>query len=82
MGVISSDVYIDGGNGQKWYLETSNFYRQVRNLVIDIADVTAKNASCFHWQVAQATSIENVQCFMSSAAGTTQRGICESLLRC
>ncbi|KAL1905309.1 hypothetical protein Sste5344_008930 [Sporothrix stenoceras] len=30
-GIISSDVYIDGGGGQKWYLETSNFYRQVRN---------------------------------------------------
>lgn len=24
-GVISSDVYIDGGGGQKWYLETASF---------------------------------------------------------
>lgn len=106
-GVISSDSYINGGGGQKWYLETvsvcflslvtnvgrsftphslqslltgqSNFYRQVRNLVIDIQDVTAVNASCFHWQVAQATSIENVACYMSSKADTTQRGIfCEN----
>ncbi|KAL1904162.1 hypothetical protein Sste5344_010142 [Sporothrix stenoceras] len=78
-GVISSDSYINGGGGQKWYLETSNFYRQVRNLIIDIQDVTAVNASCFHWQVAQATSIENVACYMSSKVDTTQRGIfCEN----
>ncbi|OIW25393.1 pectin lyase-like protein [Coniochaeta ligniaria NRRL 30616] len=78
-GIISSDVYIDGGGGQKWYLETSNFYRQVRNLIIDIIDVKAVNASCLHWQVAQATSLENVACYMSAAKDTTQRGIfCEN----
>ncbi|KAK3368298.1 pectate lyase superfamily protein-domain-containing protein, partial [Podospora didyma] len=78
-GIISSDVYIDEGHGQKWYLETSNFYRQVRNLIIDIMDVKAENASCFHWQVAQATSIENVACYMSAQKDNTQRGIfCEN----
>lgn len=56
----------------------SNFYRQIRNLRIDISDVKADNASCIHWQVGQATSIENVNCIMSNDGSTTQRGICRS----
>ncbi|KAL2018128.1 hypothetical protein VTK56DRAFT_1258 [Thermocarpiscus australiensis] len=39
LGVISSDVYVDGGNGASWYINQvpkNNFYRQVRNFVIDM----------------------------------------------
>jgi len=56
----------------------SNFYRQIRNLNIDIqgASQTA-NIACIHYQVAQATSIMNVALVASTNQGTTQRGICE-----
>jgi hypothetical protein len=38
LGVISSDVYVEGGNGASWYINQNNFYRQVRNFVIDMTD--------------------------------------------
>lgn len=30
--LFDSDVYIPGGNGDEWYINQSNFYRQIRNL--------------------------------------------------
>lgn len=29
--LFDSDVYIPGGNGDEWYINQSNFYRQIRN---------------------------------------------------
>lgn len=29
--LIDSDFYIPGGNGKEWYINQSNFYRQIRN---------------------------------------------------
>lgn len=37
IGVISANVYIPGASGAEWYVPQSNFYRQVRNLIIDIS---------------------------------------------
>jgi glucan 1,3-beta-glucosidase len=34
--VLDSDVYIPNGYGSEWYTNQNNFYRQVRNFVIDI----------------------------------------------
>jgi glucan 1,3-beta-glucosidase len=31
--LIDSDFYIPGGNGNEWYINQSNFYRQIRNFV-------------------------------------------------
>src|ERR1700753_3434125 len=67
MGVISTDVYTGGGKGadgsdQEWYFNTANFYRQIRNFVIDISE-TAKHrrgVAGLHYQVSQATSLFNV----------------------
>ncbi|KAH8816524.1 pectate lyase superfamily protein-domain-containing protein [Xylogone sp. PMI_703] len=80
LGVISSDVYYDNGNGAEWYIEQSNFYRQVRNFIIDISD-TDPNAyvAALHWQVAQATSLQNINFVSSEDSSTTQQGIyCEN----
>ncbi|UKZ56764.1 hypothetical protein TrVGV298_010605 [Trichoderma virens] len=77
LGAIQSDVYIPNDNGNEWYVEQSNFYRQVRNFVIDISDTTTANAAGLHWQVGQATSVTNVAISASQASGdgNTQMGM-------
>ncbi|KAK5630292.1 hypothetical protein RRF57_006007 [Xylaria bambusicola] len=80
LGVLSTDVYVDGGgqgpdgNALEWYINTARFYSQIRNIKIDI---TATNAGAYvaalHYQVAQATSLENVEIIANSA--TTQQAI-------
>ncbi|KAJ3556896.1 hypothetical protein NPX13_g10039 [Xylaria arbuscula] len=80
LGVLSTDVYVDGGgqgpdgNALQWYINTARFYSQIRNIKIDI---TATNAGAYvaalHYQVAQATTLENVELIANSA--TTQQGI-------
>jgi glucan 1,3-beta-glucosidase len=34
--LFDSDVYIPGGNSAEWYINQSNFYRQIRNFVFDM----------------------------------------------
>jgi glucan 1,3-beta-glucosidase len=53
LGVISTDVYISGGSGAEWYLDTDNFFRQARNLIIDLVECTTPQVAGIHWQVAQ-----------------------------
>jgi hypothetical protein len=72
LGVISSDVYIDGGNGAEWYINQNNFFRQVRNFIIDIRQATVEYPAGLHWQVAQATSLQNIQFLQNTG---TQQGI-------
>jgi len=52
IGPIQSGVYILKVNGDEWYVEQSNFYRQVWNFVIDIEQTTKVYAAALHWQVA------------------------------
>ncbi|KAF2271851.1 exo-beta-1,3-glucanase [Westerdykella ornata] len=74
MGLIDADPYIEGGNGANWYTNQNNFYRQIRNFVIDIS--AASVASGIHWQVSQATSLQNIVFEMAKGdAGSQQKGI-------
>ncbi|CAE7031300.1 hypothetical protein PTNB85_04283 [Pyrenophora teres f. teres] len=74
MGLIDADPYIPGGNGANWYTNQNNFYRQVRNFVIDIS--ATKAAAGIHWQVSQATSLQNIVFEMAKGeAGKDQKGI-------
>ncbi|KAG6001336.1 hypothetical protein E4U21_004434 [Claviceps maximensis] len=79
LGVLSTDKYVGGGKGidgldQEWFVNTANFYRQIRNLRIDVtATRSSQQVACLHYQVAQATSIQNVELIATS--GTGQRGI-------
>jgi hypothetical protein len=58
--VIDSDPGKSGGGN--WYINTDNFFRQIRNMVIDVTAVPATTPiNCLHWQVAQATSLQNVR---------------------
>jgi len=74
MAMIDSNPY--GNNGNNWFTNQNNFYRQIRNFVLDTTRVAANaGATCIHWQVAQATSITNVVFRMSTANGNGHQGI-------
>ncbi len=50
------------GLAKEWYINTANFYRQIRNFKIDITNVNkAAKLAGIHYQVAQATSLHNVE---------------------
>ncbi|KAI1452083.1 glycoside hydrolase family 55 protein [Annulohypoxylon moriforme] len=80
LGVLSTDEYTGAsgpgpdGNDQEYYINTANFYRQIRNVIIDVTLTRdAQKVSCLHYQVAQATSLQNVE--LVAAAGSSQTGM-------
>ncbi|EPT06075.1 hypothetical protein FOMPIDRAFT_68535 [Fomitopsis schrenkii] len=74
--VIDVDPYIPGASGAQWYNDTNNFYRAVRNFVIDVTAVPAtQSATGIHWQVSQGTSLYNVEFKMSTASDTAHQGL-------
>ena len=71
--VIDADPY--GANGLS-YGSTNVFYRQIRNLEIDMSNVPAAQAvTGIHWPTAQATSLQNIVFYMSQASGTQHIGV-------
>lgn len=72
MAVIDADPYVEGVN---WFTNQNNFFRQVRNFKIDLTQITAKTGAGIHWQVAQATSLQNIEFNMQTDADTKQLGI-------
>ncbi|GLB40558.1 putative glycoside hydrolase family 55 protein [Lyophyllum shimeji] len=74
--VIDTDYYIPGGNGDEWYVPVNNFFRSVRNFVIDTTAMPSDvYGTGFHWQVGQATSLINVHVELSQVAGNKHQGI-------
>ncbi|PPQ77526.1 hypothetical protein CVT25_011323 [Psilocybe cyanescens] len=75
--VIDADPYIPGGNGAQFYVNQNNFFRSVRNFVIDVRQVpaTASQGTGLHWQASQSTSLINIVVEMSTAANTAHQGI-------
>ncbi|KAJ7739000.1 pectate lyase superfamily protein-domain-containing protein [Mycena metata] len=78
---LDADPYIPGevnpdGTGVNRWQNQNNFFRSVRNLVID---TTAMSPDAFgtgiHWQVGQATSLINLDFKSSAATGTKHQGI-------
>lgn len=59
LAVFDADIYIPSGSGSEWYANQNNFYRQIRNFIIDMTTAPLKTAG-IHWQVAQATSMQNI----------------------
>lgn len=52
----------------------SNFLRQVRNFILDISDAPLDQyVAAIHWQVAQATSLQNIKFIASSVPGNNQQ---------
>ncbi|KAG0646887.1 hypothetical protein D0Z07_6304 [Hyphodiscus hymeniophilus] len=73
--LIDSDPYAEGG--VNWYTNQNNFFRQVRNFIIDTTAMPVGVGAGIHWQVAQATSLQNIVFNMRTDGGTAnaQQGI-------
>jgi glucan 1,3-beta-glucosidase len=56
--VIDADPY--GNGGANWYTNQNNFYRSVRNFVIDLRQGPSAGATAFHWQVSQGKIISAI----------------------
>ncbi|KAF1347903.1 family 55 glycoside hydrolase [Delphinella strobiligena] len=70
--LIDADPY--ESNGDNWYTNQNNFFRQIRNFVINLKPM-GKSGSGIHWQVAQATSLQNIVFDMYAGSDSTQQGI-------
>ncbi|KAG8220202.1 glycoside hydrolase family 55 protein [Butyriboletus roseoflavus] len=76
LAVIDADPYVPNGGGAQWFINQDNFYRSVRNLVIDLRRMSpTAPAIGLHWQVSQATSLINVVVEMSQENGTQHQGL-------
>ncbi|KAK0717718.1 glycoside hydrolase family 55 protein [Lasiosphaeria miniovina] len=75
MAVIDADPYDDQGNN--FWVNQNNFFRQIRNFVIDLTAMPVTSGAGIHWQVAQATSLQNIVFNMRTDGGNTngQQGI-------
>jgi hypothetical protein len=73
IGVIDCDPY--GNGGANWWVNQDNFWRQIRNFVIDLTAQPENTGTGIHWQVSQATSLQNIVFNMHKGAGSKQRGI-------
>ncbi|EGS20359.1 exo-beta-1,3-glucanase-like protein [Thermochaetoides thermophila DSM 1495] len=71
MAVIDADPYDENGNN--WWTNQNNFFRQVRNFVIDLTAMPFEVGSGIHWQVAQATSLQNIVFNMRTDGGDDNR---------
>lgn len=73
--VIDADPYDNRGNN--WYTNQNNFFRQVRNFKIDLTGMPKSSGTGIHWQVAQATSLQNIEFNMvnDKSDGNKQQGI-------
>ena len=71
MAVIDADPYND--DGSNWYTNQNNFFRAVRNLVIDLTAMPKGSGAGIHWQVGQATSLQNIRFEMIKGGGAANR---------
>jgi hypothetical protein len=65
----------DAARKSNWYTNQNNFFRSVRNFIIDTTAQPAETGTGIHWQVAQATSLINIHFEMSTADGNKHQGI-------
>ncbi|KAJ3215160.1 hypothetical protein HDU81_001482, partial [Chytriomyces hyalinus] len=73
--VNDADPY--GPGGINWFVNQNNFFRQIRNLKIDLTALPATALiGGIHWQVSQATSLQNIEITMAPAStDNKQKGI-------
>jgi glucan 1,3-beta-glucosidase len=69
MALIDADPYDNTGNN--WYTNQNNFYRQIRNFILDTTAMPFTAGAGIHWQVAQATSLQNIVFNMRTDGGTS-----------
>ncbi|KAI0810214.1 pectate lyase superfamily protein-domain-containing protein [Xylaria sp. FL0064] len=82
--LIDTDPYIPGGSGAEWFVNQNQFFRHIRNFVFDLTEMPNETddndqplvPTGIHWQVAQATTLQNLVFTMpSSSSNTTAVGI-------
>ncbi|KAL2823403.1 pectate lyase superfamily protein-domain-containing protein [Aspergillus cavernicola] len=75
MAVIDADPYTD--DGSNWYTNQNNFFRAIRNFVVDLTAMPQSSGAGIHWQVGQATSLQNIHFEMIEGGGDAnkQQGI-------
>ncbi|KAK7015096.1 pectin lyase fold/virulence factor [Favolaschia claudopus] len=74
--VIDADPYIPGGNGAQFYTNQNNFFRSVRNFVIDTTRMPPSVKGIgIHWQVSQSTSLMNIVINLNDASDSIHQGI-------
>lgn len=75
---FDANIYIPGfgGAGLTWWDNQNNFYRQIRNFNFDLTQ-GPNNTAAIHWQVAQATGLQNIRINMRAkdSPGNRQVGI-------
>jgi glucan 1,3-beta-glucosidase len=59
MAVLDADPY--NATGGNWWTNQNNFFRQVRNFEVDLTAMDEGAGAGIHWQVAQATSLQNIK---------------------
>ncbi|KAF8757624.1 Glycoside hydrolase family 55 protein [Rhizoctonia solani] len=72
--VLDANPYTPEGNN--WYINQNNFFRSIRNFVIDTRQAP-RNTTVrgVHWQLSQATALTNLRIEMSKDADTKQQGV-------
>ncbi|RPB12591.1 exo-beta-1,3-glucanase [Morchella conica CCBAS932] len=76
LALIDADPYIPGGYGAQWYTNQNNFFRIVRNFILDTTGMTSVEVPTgIHWQVAQATTLQNIHFEGSQNETRKDRGI-------
>ncbi|GKT47587.1 glucan 1,3-beta-glucosidase [Colletotrichum spaethianum] len=75
MAVIDADPYDNQGNNA--HTNQNNFWKLVRNFNIDLTGMPFTSGAGIHWQVAQATSLQNIVFNMRTDGGdaNVQQGI-------
>jgi glucan 1,3-beta-glucosidase len=74
--LIDTNFYIPNGNGDEWYVPQNQFFRQIRNFVLDMTVIPpSRNPTGIHWQVSQSTSLQNIDFLMPTDPKTTAVGI-------
>jgi len=72
LAVIDSDPYYPNSD-VNWFQNQNNFFRQIRNFVIDLTAMPSSTGSGIHWQVAQATSLQNIRFEMVRGGGSANK---------
>ncbi|KEY63859.1 hypothetical protein S7711_10046 [Stachybotrys chartarum IBT 7711] len=75
--LFDTDPYIPGASGAQWYINQNQFFRQIRNFIFDLTDMPLSTEdddqplvpTGIHWQVAQATSLQNLVFNMPDSDG-------------
>jgi len=77
-GLIDGSHYQSSGHraNDTGYTPTNTFFRQVRNLVLDMTRLPTTFAfTAIHWPTAQATSLQNIVINMNPGNGTLHQGV-------